>query len=131
MSERGPGAGSGGIGARFAALGGGEAVARLAAFAATVYLARTLGPALFGSIAFAMAILLYLTQLADGGVELVGVPLVARAQERVDDVVGPVFTVRLLFALGLTIVTIAAGLVVMPQPDGFLLAGYCSRSHSS
>jgi O-antigen/teichoic acid export membrane protein len=113
-----------GIGARFAALGGGEALARLAAFAATVYLARTLGPALFGSIAFATAILLYLTQLADAGVELVGVPLVARSRDRLDDVVGPVFAARIWLAVGLTIVTIAVSLILLPQPDAILLAGY-------
>lgn len=113
-----------GIGARFAALGGGEAVARLAAFAATVYLARTLGPALFGSIAFATAILLYLTQLADGGVELVGVPLVARARDRVDDVVAPVFAARLWLALALMLLTIAISLLALPRPDGILLAGF-------
>src|SRR5574341_402575 len=113
-----------GVGARFAALGGGEAIARLAAFAATVYLARTLGPALFGSIAFATAILLYLTQLADAGVELVGVPLVARSRDRLDDVVGPVFAARIWLAVGLTIVTVAISLIALPQPDAVLLAGY-------
>ncbi|MEW5916526.1 MAG: oligosaccharide flippase family protein, partial [Gemmatimonadota bacterium] len=124
MSGAATGAGHAGIGARFAALGGGEALARLAAFAATVYLARTLGPSLFGSIAFATAILLYLTQLADAGVELVGVPLVARAQDRIDAVVGPVFSARLTLAFGLTLVTIVVGLFLLPQPDGVLLAGY-------
>lgn len=113
-----------GIGARFAALGSGEAVARLAAFAATVYLARTLGPALFGSIAFATAILLYLTQLADAGVELVGVPLVARSRDQLDDVLGPVFAARIWLAVGLTLLTIVVSLVALPQPDAVLLAGY-------
>jgi O-antigen/teichoic acid export membrane protein len=113
-----------GIGARFVALGGGEAVARLAAFGATVYLARTLGPALFGSIALATAVLLYLTQLADGGIELVGVPLVARARDRVDHVVAPVFAARIAFALALTLVTIPAALLVLPRPDDVLLAAY-------
>jgi len=117
MSER-------GIGARFAALGGGEALARLASFGATVYLARTLGPTLFGSIALATAVLLYLTQLADAGVELVGVPLVARARDRVDDVVAPVFGARLLFAIALTAVTIPLSLLVLPRPDSVLLATY-------
>lgn len=111
-----------GIGARFAALGGGEALARLAAFGATVYLGRTLGPAVFGSIAFATAILLYLTQLADGGVELVGVPIVARASQRVDEVVGPIFAARLLFALALTVVTVVISLTLLPSPDDMLLA---------
>ena len=119
MKERGTG-----IGARFAALGGGEALARLTAFAATVYLARTLGPSLFGSIALATAILLYLTQLADGGVELVGVPLVARARDHIDVVVGPVFAARIWFALALTALTIPISLLVLPQPDGLLLATY-------
>ncbi len=113
-----------GIGARFAALGGGEALARLAAFAATVYLARTLGPALFGSIALATAVLLYLTQLADAGVELVGVPLVARARDRVDEVVAPVFGARLCFALALTALTIPMAVFLLPRPDGMLLATY-------
>jgi O-antigen/teichoic acid export membrane protein len=117
MSER-------GIGARFAALGGGEALARLASFGATVYLARTLGPTLFGSIALATAVLLYLTQLADAGVELVGVPLVARARDRVDEVVAPVFGARLLFAIALTAVTIPLSLLVLPRPDSVLLATY-------
>jgi O-antigen/teichoic acid export membrane protein len=111
-----------GIGALFAALGCGEALARLAAFGATVYLGRTLGPAVFGSIAFATAILLYLTQLADGGVELVGVPLVARASQRVDDIVGPIFAARILFALALTGVTIVLALALLPAPDDMLLA---------
>lgn len=121
MAVRGPG---GGIGARFAALGGGEALARLASFGATVYLARTLGPALFGSIALATAVLLYLTQLADGGVELVGVPMVARSPDRVDDVVAPVFGARLCFAVALMTLTIPIALLVLPQPDAWLLAGF-------
>ncbi|MGQ0640163.1 MAG: oligosaccharide flippase family protein, partial [Gemmatimonadaceae bacterium] len=112
-----------GIGARFVALGGGETVARLASFAATVYLARTLGPALFGSIALATAVLLYLTQLADAGVELVGMPLVARARERVDEVVAPIFGARIVFALMLMALTIPLSLLVLPKPDAFLLAG--------
>lgn len=112
------------VGARFAALGGGEALARLAAFGATVYLARTLGPALFGSIALATAVLLYLTQLADAGVELVGVPLVARARDRVDEVVAPVFGARLVFAVALTLLTIPLALLVLPRPDDVLLAAY-------
>jgi O-antigen/teichoic acid export membrane protein len=112
------------IGTRFAALGGGEALARLAAFGATVYLARTLGPALFGSIALATAVLLYLTQLADAGVELVGVPLVARARDRVDEIVAPVFGARLVFAVALTLLTIPISLFALPRPDGVLLAAY-------
>ncbi|MGQ0538020.1 MAG: oligosaccharide flippase family protein, partial [Gemmatimonadaceae bacterium] len=113
-----------GIGARFAALGGGEALARLAAFVVTVYLARVLGPALFGSIAFATAVLLYLTQLADAGIELVGIPLVARSRQQVDDAVAPVMGARVLLAAALTALTLLVGLTLLPQPDGTLLALY-------
>ncbi|MEP7380616.1 MAG: oligosaccharide flippase family protein [Gemmatimonadota bacterium] len=111
-----------GIGARFMALGGGEAMARLFAFAATVYLARTLSPAIYGIVGVAMGVMLYLTQIADGGIELVGVPLVARARDRVAELAEPVLSLRFVAALVLTALVIVVGLTVMPQPDGAILA---------
>lgn len=113
-----------GIGARFMTLGGGEVVARLAAFAATVYLARTLPPALYGIIGVAMGVMLYLVQLADGGVELVGVPHVARARDRVADIAAPVLAVRTVFATALTALVVLTGVTILPQPDGAILAIY-------
>lgn len=111
-----------GIGARFLALGGGEVLARLAAFGATVYLARTLSPAVYGIVGVAMGVMLYLTQVADGGIELVGVPLIARARDRVADIAEPVLSVRFVAAVGLAALTILLGLTVLPQPDGAVLA---------
>jgi len=111
-----------GIGARFMALGGGEAVARLFAFGATVFLARTLSPAVYGIVGVAMGIMLYLTQLADGGIELVGVPLVARSRQRVAAVAEPVLALRIVASLVLTALVVAAGLLILPQPDGAVLA---------
>lgn len=111
-----------GIGARFMALGGGEAMARLIAFGATVYLARTLSPAIYGIVGVAMGVMLYLTQVADGGVELVGVPLVARAGDRVADLAEPVLALRFVASLVLTAVVVGVGLTIMPQPDGAVLA---------
>jgi O-antigen/teichoic acid export membrane protein len=104
------------------ALGGGEAAARLFAFAATVYLARTLTPSIYGIFGAAMGIMLYLTQLADGGIELVGVPLVARARDRVTDVASPVLSARFMYAVAIAVLTIAVGLTLLPQPDGAILA---------
>ncbi len=111
-----------GIGARFLALGGGEVLARLCAFAATVYLARTLSPAMYGIVGVAMGIMLYLNQVADGGIELVGVPLVARARDRVAELAEPVLSVRFVAAAALTALTIALGLTILPQPDGAVIA---------
>lgn len=111
-----------GIGARFMALGGGEAAARLAAFAATVYLARTLSPAMYGIVGVAMGVMLYLTQLADGGIELVGVPLVARNRARLAELAEPVLSLRFVASVALALVVVAAGLTVLPQPDGAVMA---------
>ncbi|MEO7966415.1 MAG: oligosaccharide flippase family protein [Gemmatimonadaceae bacterium] len=113
-----------GIGARFMALGGGEAAARLLSFAGTVYMARTLSPSLYGIIGVAMGIMLYLVQLADAGIELVGVPAIARAQnaEAAASIAAPVLAVRFLIALALTLVVIALGLTLIPQPDGAVIA---------
>lgn len=111
-----------GIGARFMALGGGEAVARLAAFAATVYLARTLSPAMYGIVGVAMGVMLYLTQLADGGIELVGVPLVARDRSRIAEIAEPILSVRFVASIALAMLVVVAGLTILPQPDGAVMA---------
>ena len=111
-----------GIGARFLTLGGGEVVARLCAFAATVYLARTLSPALFGIVGVAMGVMLYLSQIADGGIELVGIPMVARQRDDVASLAEPVLAVRFVLSLAMTVAVIVAGVTVMPQPDGAILA---------
>jgi len=111
-----------GIGARFMALGGGEAVARLAAFAATVYLARTLSPAMYGIIGVAMGVMLYLTQVADGGIELLGVPLVARERARTAEIAEPILSLRFVASLVLAAVVVVIGLTVLPQPDGAVFA---------
>lgn len=106
------------------ALGGGEAAARILSFAGTVYLARTLSPTLYGIVGVAMGVMLYLVQLADAGIELVGVPAIARAQNGEDAVriAAPVLSVRFLVALALTVVVIAVGVTILPQPDGAVLA---------
>ncbi|HEX4934606.1 MAG TPA: oligosaccharide flippase family protein, partial [Gemmatimonadaceae bacterium] len=111
-----------GLGRRFLALGAGESIARLCTFALTVYLARALSPALYGIIGVAMGVMLYLTQLADGGLELVGVPAIARARDRVVEVAAPILALRFVFATALTLVVIVVGVAWVPQPDGVILA---------
>jgi O-antigen/teichoic acid export membrane protein len=108
----------------FLKLGSGEALARLVAFGVTVILARRLGPAMYGIIGVAAAVMLYLTQLADGGIELAGMPAVARDPEGIGDFASAVLTIRIVVASILTAVVIGAGLFLLPQPDGVILALY-------
>ncbi|MEP7324700.1 MAG: oligosaccharide flippase family protein, partial [Gemmatimonadota bacterium] len=71
------------VGRNFLALGAGEAAARLVAFGATIYLARTLGPGSYGVIGLALAVTLYFTYLADCGIETLGVREIAADPSRV------------------------------------------------
>ncbi|MEP7343703.1 MAG: flippase [Gemmatimonadaceae bacterium] len=107
-----------------ATLGAGEAVARLIAFAASLIVARRLGPASYGVIVVASGIMLYLVQLADQGIELVGVPVVSRLGKSVREIASATVTFRVLVALVLAGVVTAVGLWVLPQPDGSVLAAY-------
>lgn len=110
------------IGRRFLALGGGEIVARLLSFAAMIYLARVLSPALYGVIGVMMGVMLYLGQLADGGLELVGMPYVARHRDRAGAAAAPLLSLRVALAVALTALTAVVALTLLPEPDGPLLA---------
>lgn len=76
MSDR--DSGVSGITRSFAGLAAGEAAARGIAFIGTLLVARRLGPSMYGIIGVASGILLYCQQVADAGIELSGVPAVAR-----------------------------------------------------
>lgn len=108
----------------FAGLAGGETVARLLAFIATLVVARRLGPELYGVITVASGILLYLTQVADGGIELSGVPVVARRREDLTALVSATLTARIVLAVALSAITAVVGVTLAPQPDGAVLAAY-------
>jgi O-antigen/teichoic acid export membrane protein len=109
----------------FMALGAGEAASRLIAFTATVYIARSLGPALFGAIGVVAAVLLYFNRVVDGGLELgLGVREIAAAPESLDRLVPSLLTVRLALAAGLAVLLALVGTLWLPQPEGALLAVY-------
>jgi O-antigen/teichoic acid export membrane protein len=108
----------------FAGLAGGEAMARALAFAATLLVARRLGPAMYGVIGVSTGIMLYLNQVADGGIELSGVPAVARQRDGLGVLVSSTLTVRLIVAAALTAIVVVLGLFAFPQPDGAILALY-------
>ncbi len=112
------------VGRSFLKLGVGEAAARVIAFGATVYLARTLGASLYGVIVLATTVLLYLTNIADLGFEALGIRDVAADRDGLPTVLAPVLGARLLVAIGLAGITAAIGMGVMTQPDGAILAAY-------
>lgn len=113
-----------GVGRNFLKLGAGEAASRLIAFGATVYLARTLGASTYGVIVLATAVLLYLSFLTDCGVEMLGVRDVAADREALFGTLPDILGARLLTGIALILLTVGAGLVVLPQPEGAVLAAY-------
>jgi O-antigen/teichoic acid export membrane protein len=108
----------------FYGLAAGEAVARVLSFIASLVIARRLGPAMYGVIGVASGILLYLNQLADAGIELSGVPAVARTREGLSELVSSTLTVRVSIALALTVIVVLVGSSAFAQPDGSILALY-------
>lgn len=99
-------------------------LSRLIAFLATIYLARTLGPGVYGVVALAGAILVYATHLAEAGIETLGVPAVTRAPAQAAQLLSSLSLARLLVSLALTAVLVALGLVLLPQPEGAILAAF-------
>ena len=112
------------VGRSFLKLGSGEALARLIAFGATVYLARRLGADVYGSIALAAAILLYLACVTDCGIEMLGVSDVARQPAGISARLPSILVGRLMVAVMLVVLVTAAGVFLLPQPDGALLSSY-------
>ncbi len=112
------------VGPRFFKLGIGEALARLVAFTATVYLARELGAGVYGMIVLATAILSYIGPVMDSGVELLGVHDVAHDPTRLPALLPSYLGARLLLAAVLIILVVGAGLLLFPQPEGAILAAY-------
>ncbi len=106
------------------ALAIGEGLARLIAFGTTVYLARTLGPEIYGVVAVAAGVMLYLTQIADSGVELAGMTDAAAGPERATAVASGALAMRLTTVAAVLLVVWPVGWWLMAQPDGRVLALY-------
>ena len=108
----------------FLALAVGEAAARLIAFAANVYLARTLGPAGYGIIGVATALMLYLTAIGDSGIDLIGVREIAASPALSRELGGSLVAARTMIAAIVALIVVLAGVFLGPQPEGAILASY-------
>lgn len=108
----------------FFALGVGDGLARLIAFGATVYLARVLGADGYGVVALAAGIVLYLAQIADFGIEAIGIREIAQDPLRLGTLGPPILGARLALAGVVAVLTAAMALTLLPAPEGPVLAAY-------
>lgn len=108
----------------FLALGSGEMVSRVIAFGVTVYLARMLGAEGYGVIAFATGVALYLSKIADFGIEVVGAREIAKAPGSVNNIASSVMSIRLVFTFLLTALSILVVQLFLPQPERTILSLY-------
>lgn len=106
----------------FAVLGLGEVVARAIGFWGTVYLARRLGADAYGIVAVAAAIVLYFTHVADFSIEVMGARTIAQDPTAITRLVPALLAARLVLAVACIGVLGAIGLLILPQPDGYVLA---------
>ena len=112
------------VGRSFLALGAGEVIGRLLAFAAVVYVSRTVGPEAWGVVAVAAAVTLYLSKVVDYGIETVGPNEVVTAPGDVGPLVSSLVAARLLIAS--LSVLVGAGLVwlLLKGPDRLSFFAY-------
>ena len=108
----------------FLALGSGEMVSRLIAFAATVYIARVLGADGYGVIAFAVGINLYFSKIADFAIESVGAKEIARNRQSLAQLASAVMGVRIALALFVTALSVLAVQLLVPEPERSVLSLY-------
>ena len=109
----------------FLALGSGEIMARVVAFGATVYVARTLGAAPYGVLELAAAVILYFSRVADAGFDLgLGVREMAAAPREAEELASSALTARTLLSILCIAVLVPGGLWILPEPEGAVLAAY-------
>ncbi len=102
----------------------GEILARGIAFVGMLLVARRLGPTMYGIIGVASGLLLYFNQVADAGIELSGIPVMARSRERASAVASATLTWRIMLGMAVTVLVAGVGVALLPQPDGSILAIY-------
>ncbi len=101
----------------FLALGSGEAISRIIAFGVVIYIARVLGADGYGVIAFATGINLYLSKIADFAIEWVGAKEIAGNRDSFESLASAIMGARLAIALILTVLSILAAQVILPDPE--------------
>jgi O-antigen/teichoic acid export membrane protein len=107
-----------------AKLGAGELLSRLIGFGATIYIARRLGVEAYGIIGFGFAVLLYATAVVDAGLEHTGPREVAEDRVGIGTLVSSLLIARMVWALAVTTVLLAAVLMFFSGDEQLVLALY-------
>ena len=103
----------------------GDFLGRLLMMAAFAHLARTLQPALFGAMEFALAVVMILTLVVDLGLKTLGARNVARLPQQTDRLAGSIVSVQVLIAVAVyCFLLLALWLLPLGGAMKWLLAGY-------
>lgn len=106
----------------FLALSIAQIVSQAILFLIIIYIARSLGAAYFGKIAFAQAVVLYFSLIANLGLSTLGTREVARNREGIDNYVGNILSLRfLLTILSFLLLLAFATLIRIPLEEKYLL----------
>ncbi|MHC4267373.1 MAG: flippase [Planctomycetota bacterium] len=108
----------------FLAFGSGEVISRLIAFCTAIYLARILGAENYGIIAFAIGVTLYLSKIADFSIEVIGTKEIAKSPDSVNQLASSVISIRLVFAILLTGLSILAVQLFLKGPECIIISLY-------
>jgi O-antigen/teichoic acid export membrane protein len=84
----------------FILLSGGEAASKILAFVAFAYLARILGPDIYGHVEFALAATLFFNLVVEGGLGLLGTREIAKDELAVNRLTYHIVILRLVLAVG-------------------------------
>jgi len=91
-------------------------------FLAGIYLARILGPDMFGQVGYAMAVLTYFILITDGGLQALGTREVAAGQGSTPELAGRVLVIRgVLTALSLLVILFGATFMTPNESTASLL----------
>ena len=102
-----------------------RAIAQSFTFVSIIYLARILGPADFGRINFALAIVAYFTLIGNMGLPLLGTRDIARDKDKIRDYSGSVLTLRFFLAvLGFSLLLLMAFFLNKPLEIRYLIILY-------
>jgi O-antigen/teichoic acid export membrane protein len=86
--------------ANYVLLSGGEAISKFLAFLAFAYLARVLGPDAYGGIEFAIAVTMFFTLVAEGGLGLLGAREIAKDENSLKILTIHIVVIRTALAIG-------------------------------
>jgi O-antigen/teichoic acid export membrane protein len=106
----------------FLAVGSGEAIARAVAFAGLLYLARRVGAAGYGVIAFSAGITLYLAKIADFGIEMIGTDEIAKHRDSIPRIGSALLGMRFLITVPLILLAFIVIQVSASEPERTVLS---------